>query len=158
MPDWLIWLLAAGVLSAAEAASLTFVLVMFAGGALAAAITAAVGGPVLLQFIVAIVATVGLLAGVRPVARRHLTAGTGTTTGPDALIGSTAVVLSEVTAHDGRVRLNGGEWSARSYDEKQVLPAGTVVRVMKITGATAVVLHEDPYFDEPRDAITGGTT
>ncbi len=55
-------------------------------------------------------------------------------------------MLSEVDAHDGRVRLNGGEWSARAFDERQVLPAGTVVRVMKITGATAVVLHEDHYF------------
>jgi membrane protein implicated in regulation of membrane protease activity len=146
MPDWLIWLLAAGVLAAAEAASLTFVLIMFAGGALGASITAAAGGSVLLQCIVAIVATLALLGGVRPVARRHLTAGTGTTTGSDALVGTEAIVLSEVDAHDGRIRLNGGEWTARAYDETQVLPAGTVVRVMKITGATAVVLHEKPYF------------
>ena len=37
MAPWLIWLIVAGVLAAAEAASLTFVLIMFAGGALAAA-------------------------------------------------------------------------------------------------------------------------
>jgi membrane protein implicated in regulation of membrane protease activity len=146
MPDWVIWLIAAGVLAAAEATSLTFVLVMFAGGALAGAVTAAVGGPLLLQCIVAIVATVALLGGVQPIARKHLTPGTGTATGSDALVGQQAVVLSEVDAHDGRVRLNGGEWSARAFDERQVLPAGTVVRVMKITGATAVVLHEDHYF------------
>jgi membrane protein implicated in regulation of membrane protease activity len=119
---------------------------MFSGGALAAAITAAFGGPVLLQCIVAIVATLALLGGARPVARRHLMAGAGATTGSDALVGEEAVVLSEVSARDGRVRLRGGEWSARSYDETQILPAGTVVRVMKITGATAVVLHEGPYF------------
>jgi membrane protein implicated in regulation of membrane protease activity len=136
------------VLAAAEAASLTFVLVMFAGGALAAAITAAVGGGVLLQCIVAIVATVALLGGVRPVAKRHLIPGEGTITGSEALVGQEAIVLSEVTAHDGRVRLNGAEWSARAYDQRQVLPAGTVVRVMKISGATAVVLHEEPYFHD----------
>jgi membrane protein implicated in regulation of membrane protease activity len=147
MPDWLIWLIAAGVLAAAEAASLTFVLIMFAGGALAATITAALGGGVLLQCLVAIVATIALLGGVRPIARKHLTIGGGTSTGSDALVGQQAIVLSEVDAHDGRVRLNGGEWSARAWDERQVLPAGTVVRVMKISGATAVVLHEDPYFE-----------
>ena len=146
MPDWLIWLIAAGVLAAAEASSLTFVLIMFAGGALAGAITAAVGGGVLLQCIVAIVATLALLGGVRPIARKHLTASPGTATGPEALVGQQAVVLSEVDAQDGRVRLNGGEWSARAFDERQVLPAGTIVRVMKITGATAVVLQEDHYF------------
>ncbi|MCW2658563.1 MAG: rane protein [Jatrophihabitans sp.] len=146
MPDWLLWLIAAGVFAAAEAASLTFVLMMFAGGAAAAAVTAALGGPVVLQFIVAIVATLALLGGVRPIARRHLTAGTGAITGSDRLVGKEAIVLSQVDARDGRVRLDGGEWSARAFDEKQVMPAGTVVRVMKITGATAVVLHEDPYF------------
>jgi membrane protein implicated in regulation of membrane protease activity len=146
MPDWLIWLIAAGVLAAAEVSSLTFVLIMFAGGALAGAITAAAGGPVLLQVIVATAATVALLGGVRPIARRHLTTGPDTATGSDRLVGQEAIVLSEVTAHDGRVRLEGGEWSARAYDKRQVLPAGTVVRVMKINGATAVVLHEDPYF------------
>jgi membrane protein implicated in regulation of membrane protease activity len=148
MPDWLVWLIAAAVFAAAEAASLTFVLVMFAGGAAAAAIVAAVGGPVLLQCIIAIVATVALLGGVRPIARKHLTAGTGTTTGPEALVGTEAVVLSEVDSRDGRVRLNGAEWSARAFDHTQVLPAGTVVRVMKITGATAIVLHEGPYFEQ----------
>ena len=147
MAPWLIWLILAGVLAAAEAASLTFVLIMFAGGALAAAITAGLGGGVLFQCIVAIVATVALLGGVRPVAKRHLLPGIGAITGSDALIGQQAVVLSEVTAQDGRVRLNGGEWSARSYDEVQVLPAGTVVRVMRIRGATAEVLHEGPYFE-----------
>jgi membrane protein implicated in regulation of membrane protease activity len=146
MADWLLWLIAAGVLAAAEVTSLTFVLIMFAGGALAGALTAAAGGPVLLQVIVAIVATVALLAGVRPVARRHLMSGPQTATGADRLVGQEAIVLSEVNAHDGRVRLDGNEWSARAYDEQQVLPAGTVVRVMKISGATAVVLHEEPYF------------
>ncbi len=148
MPDWLIWLIAAGVLAAAEATSLTFVLIMFAGGALAGSVTAAVGGPVLLQVVVAIAATLALLGGVRPVARKHLMSGPDTATGSDRLVGQEAIVLSEVSAHDGRVRLEGGEWSARAYDQRQVLPAGTVVRVMKITGATAVVLHEDPYFQK----------
>jgi membrane protein implicated in regulation of membrane protease activity len=145
MPVWLIWVVAAGALAAAEALSLTFVLVMFAGGAAAGAITAAAGGPVGLQFIVAIAATLALLLGVRPVAKRHLAAGTGARTGTDALVGKEAIVLSEVDGHNGRVRLNGGEWSARSFDRAQVLPAGTVVRVMEISGATAVVWQEPPF-------------
>lgn len=148
MPDWLLWLIAAGVLAAAEVTTLTFVLVMFAGGALAGSITAAAGAPVLAQVIVAIVATVALLAGLRPVVRRHLLRDPALATNSDRLVGEEAVVLSEVNAHDGRVRLNGGEWSARAFDRHQVLPAGTVVRVMKINGATAEVLFEDPYLSK----------
>jgi membrane protein implicated in regulation of membrane protease activity len=143
MPAWLIWLIASGLLAAAETVSLALVLVMFAGGAAAAAITAALGGPVLLQFIVAIVATVALLGGVRPIAQRHLIQSDPAITGSDALVGMEAVVLTAVDGNDGRVRLNGGEWSARSYDPEKSLPAGTVVRVVQIVGATAVVLPEE---------------
>jgi membrane protein implicated in regulation of membrane protease activity len=146
MPDWLPWLIAAGAFAAAEAASLTFVLLMFAGGALAGSVTAALGGPVLVQFLVAIGVTLALLGGVRPIAQRHLTAGPPAITGTDALVGQEAVVLDQVDARDGRIRLNGAEWSARSFDDAQVLPVGTVVRVLQISGATALVMPEDPSF------------
>jgi membrane protein implicated in regulation of membrane protease activity len=149
MADWLVWLIAAGVLAVAETASLTFVLIMVAGGAAAGSVAAAAGAPVIAQFAVAVVATIALLGGVRPIAKRHMVAGTGTITGSERLVGKEAVVLSQVDARDGRVRLEGGEWSARAFDSSQVLPAGTVVRVMRISGATAEVLHEETYFPRP---------
>ena len=65
---------------------------------------------------------------------RHLTAGTGVLTGSEALVGQHAVVLQAVDARDGRVRLNGAEWSARAFDERQVLPIGTAVRVCRSAG------------------------
>lgn len=145
MPDWLLWLIAAGVLAAAEVTTLTFVLAMFAGGAVAGSIAAGAGASLFVQVVVACVATVVLLAGLRPVVKRHLMRDPALATNSERLVGEEAVVLSEVNAHDGRVRLMGGEWSARSFDKSQVLPAGTVVRVMKINGATAEVLYEDPY-------------
>ncbi len=142
MPVWLIWVIAAAVLAGAETMSLDLVLIMCSGGAAAGAITAGAGGPPVLQIIVAIVATLLLLGFVRPIARRHLV-GIGThQTGTAALVGKQAVVLAVVDAHDGRVRLNGAEWSARAYDHTQTLPVGATVRVMEIEGATAVVWRE----------------
>lgn len=135
---WLIWLIIAAVLAGAEAMSLDLVLIMLAGGAAGGAVSAGVGAPPAIQVLVAIVAAVGLLLGVRPVAKRHLL-GHEHRTGADALVGKSAVVLSRVDARDGRVRLNGGEWSARSFDEAQIIEAGTTVQVMQISGATAVV-------------------
>jgi membrane protein implicated in regulation of membrane protease activity len=138
----LIWVIAAGALAAAETLSLDFVLIMCSGGAAAGALTAAAGGPAALQVVVAIVVTAVLLGIVRPIAKRHLV-GIGThQTGTAALVGKQAIVLNSVDEHDGRVRLNGAEWSARSYDHTQQLPAGTTVRVMEIDGATAVVWKE----------------
>jgi membrane protein implicated in regulation of membrane protease activity len=144
MPPWLVWLIIAGVFAGGEAATGTFVLLMMSGGALGGAVAAALGGALLVQVIVSIVIALGLLWLVRPVAIRHLNPGPAAITGSDALVGREAVVLSEVTQDDGRVRLNGAVWSARSKDPRQELPAGTRVSVIAIEGATAVV-WQDPF-------------
>lgn len=139
MSAWLVWLIVAGLFAGAETASTTLVFVMFSGGAAVAASVAALGAPVAVQALVAIVVSIALLAAVRPVVRRHLMSGPPAITGSDALVGREAVVLQSVDANDGRVRLNGGEWTARTANRSQVLPPGSVVRVVQIVGATAVV-------------------
>jgi membrane protein implicated in regulation of membrane protease activity len=139
MHAWLIWLILAAVLAGAEAMSLDLVLIMCAGGAAAGGVAAAAGMPPAVQVAVAVAGALALLVGVRPVAKRHLT-GSGTArTGIEALIGTQAIVTSKVDAHDGRVRLSGSEWSARAYDHTQVIPVGSSVQVIEISGATAVV-------------------
>jgi membrane protein implicated in regulation of membrane protease activity len=137
MPTWPIWLIIAAVLGALESVSLTFVLSMFAGGALVAAVAAALGASDVVQVGVFLVSSLLLVALVRPVAVRHLRR-SGPRMGADALVGQHAVVLSSVDAYDGRVRLNGGEWSARTLNS-ETLEVGSVVEVVKIDGATAVV-------------------
>jgi len=136
---WLIWLIASGALVAAESVSLDFVLVMCAGGAAAGAITAGAGAPAAIQIVVAIVVAAALLVFVRPVAKRHLLNVGGHVSGVAALVGRDAVVLSTVDAEHGLVRLNGAEWTARSFDKSQVLAAGDTVKVIEIAGATAMV-------------------
>jgi membrane protein implicated in regulation of membrane protease activity len=144
MPAWLVWLIVAGLFAGGEAMTGTFVLLMMSGGAVGGAVAAAVGGPLLVQVVVAIVMTLALLWLVRPIAVRHLNPGPAAITGSEALVGREAVVLSAVTRDGGRVRLNGAEWSARSRDPNQELPAGTRVSVVAIDGATAVV-WQDPF-------------
>ena len=143
MPAWLVWLIFAAVFAAAETISLSFVLVMFAGGAALAAIAAAAGASLLVQFIVGVAGTAVLLFTFRPIAVRHLANGPVHPTGSDRLVGAEAIVLTQVTAREGGlVRLNGAEWSARAADVGGSLAVGTVVRVVEIKGATAVVRAE----------------
>ena len=142
MPAWLIWLIVAGVLAAGETLSLDLVLITLAGGAVAGSLAAAVGLPPAAQVIVAAVVAAGLLLGVRPVARRHLLGHGEVRTGTAALVGMKAEVTAEVDGRSGRIKLNGGEWSARAFDPTQRIPAGATVRVMEIAGATAVVWEE----------------
>ena len=79
------------------------------------------------------------LGVVRPLAMRHIRQPPLLRSGTSALVGRSATVVEEVTAFDGRVRIGGEVWSARSYDESQVIPAGSAVDVFAIEGATALV-------------------
>ncbi|MEN8656143.1 NfeD family protein [Streptomyces sp. 21So2-11] len=139
MDPWLIWLVTGAVLGVAEIFTLTAALGILGVAALATAGTAALGLSLPLQFAVfTVVATVSVLF-VRPLALRRLPGPQTERFGVDALVGQAARTVSEVTGLDGRVRIGGEEWTARCYDETQVIPPGAIVDVMEIRGATAFV-------------------
>ena len=137
--DWVYWIVAAGVLAAGEMVTTGFFLGPIALAAALAAVVAAVGGGAALEWIVFVVASVASLGLLRPVARRHLHLPAATRTGAAALVGSRAVVLERVDADSGQVKIGGEIWSARAYDEDQVIEPGTRVEVLRIDGATALV-------------------
>ncbi|MEV0529868.1 NfeD family protein [Streptomyces sp. NPDC050439] len=136
---WYVWLLAAGVLGAAEFFTLTLVFGLLAGAAVVAAIVAGVGIGILGQLVALGAAAAAGLLIARPVALRHLAQQPLMRDGSDALIGKRAEVLQEVTATRGLIKLSGEQWSARALDESLVIPVGALVDVMEIEGATAVV-------------------
>jgi membrane protein implicated in regulation of membrane protease activity len=76
---------------------------------------------------------------LRPIARRHLQTPARLRTGTAALVGTRALVLERVDAHGGSVKIGGEIWTARTFDEDEVLEPGMRVDVMKIDGATALV-------------------
>jgi len=137
--DWQSWLIAALLLAAFEMATLDFTLLMMAVGALAGCLVAALGFGVTVQVITAAVVAVGLLAFVRPSMVRRFHKGPTLQTGPVALIGKSGLVLERVTANNGRVKLRGEVWSARTLEESQTIEPGSKVGVAEIDGATAVV-------------------
>jgi membrane protein implicated in regulation of membrane protease activity len=136
-----IWIILAAVLGVAEIFTLTAALGLLAVAALAAAAVAALGLGEFAQFVVFAVVAVAGLVGIRPLVKRQLRPlhGPQHRFGVAALVGRQARVVQEVTGHAGRVRIGGEEWSARSYDETLVIPAGTTVDVIQIEGATALV-------------------
>lgn len=137
---WLAWLGLALVLGAVEAATVDFVFVMLAGGALAGSLSAALGAGFPLQVIIAVVVATLLLFGVRPVVKRHfMDTETDHGIGAPSLVGRSARVLQTVTEYDGRVRLAGETWSARLPSGQPSVEPGAEVRVLAIEGATAIV-------------------
>ncbi|HEX3648023.1 MAG TPA: NfeD family protein [Pseudonocardiaceae bacterium] len=134
-----LWLIIGVVLVVAEVLSGAFVLVMLGSAALVAALVAALGvGPVISGVVFAAVAAGGITLA-RPALVRRMHSGDHIKTNVDALVGKKALVTETVDEHHGQVKVNGEIWSARSYDETEVLEPGRTVTIMSISGATAVV-------------------
>jgi membrane protein implicated in regulation of membrane protease activity len=136
----LLWLLVAIGLAIAEVFTTTFVLIMFAAGALAAAGTAALGAGLPVQGGVFALVSALALFGVRPVVQRHLHRDTADAPmGLAAIEGSTGVVLERIDSESGLVKIEGEMWRARAFDATQVFEPGDRVQVVEIKGATAMV-------------------
>ena len=136
---WIIWLIVAIALGAAEVFTTALAFGLVAVGALVAALAGALGASLPWQFAAFVLASLAGLVVVRPAAMRHLRRTPSVRSGTAALVGQTAYVLADVTPHGGRVRIGGEEWSARPYDESSVIPAGSTVDVLQIKGAMALV-------------------
>jgi membrane protein implicated in regulation of membrane protease activity len=138
----LLWLIVGLLLIAAEVLTADLTLAMLGVSGLAAAGAAGLGAPVPVQLLVFAAVAISAVTLARPVLRKRLHAGHHVKTNVEALVGTRAIVVSTVDAHSGQVKIGGEIWSARTYDETQVLEPGRPVTVMDISGATAVVWGE----------------
>jgi membrane protein implicated in regulation of membrane protease activity len=144
MPGWFIWLIVALGFGTAEllAGAGSFFLAPFAVGAAIAALADSVAGETAAAVVFISVSILTLLA-VRPLVQRRLTSGPTLRTGGAALVGRRAVVVERIANHEGmgRIRIDGEIWTARCFDEDEVIEAGTRVDVVQIKGATALVME-----------------
>jgi membrane protein implicated in regulation of membrane protease activity len=139
--DWLIWLCVAAGLAILELLSLDLVLLMLATGAFAATLVAIPSDSLVLEALVAIVVSAGMLSMVRPSLVQRLHRGSPELRiGPQRLVGQRAEVTTAISAqHPGQVIIAGEQWTAQPYDETDVIAAGSTVEVLAIKGATAYV-------------------
>jgi len=141
MDPWVLWLIAAVILAIGEIASMGLFLAPFAGGAAIAAVLSAAGAGALVEWSAFIVVSIVLLAALRPIARQHQRTRGRIRTGTAALVGQTATVVERIANAEGVgcVKLDGEIWTARAYDDDEVIEPGTRVHVLEIKGATALV-------------------
>ena len=143
---WELWLGLAILLGVLELFSLSLILLMLSAGAVVGMALALVNLPVGVQVVGAVITSVGMLALVRPNMISRLHSGPELRLGHQALVGRQALVVSEVSSQGGQVRINGELWTARPYDETEVIEPGATVDVFEIRGATALV-HKVPTLD-----------
>jgi membrane protein implicated in regulation of membrane protease activity len=141
MDPWVLWLILAVILAIGEILTLSFFMAPFAGGAAVAALLAAAGAGTTIEVAAFLVVSIVLLAALRPIARSHQRKVGQVKMGTAALVGQTAMVVERIANAEGVgcVRLDGEIWTARAYDDDQVIEPGTRVQVLEIRGATALV-------------------
>lgn len=135
----LVWLILLLLFAGLEAVTVGLTSIWFAAGALAALITALAGGPVGLQVVLFLVVSLLCLIAVRPLARRYLNPKVQPTNA-DRVIGTQAKVTEDIDNLQGKgeVTIGAMPWSARSEDGAPI-PAGTLVRVLRIEGVKVYV-------------------
>lgn len=135
-----IWLIIFVVCIVIEIVTMGLTTIWFAGGALVAAIGAAVGAPLWLQIVLFIVASLVLLYFTRPIAVKYFNKDR-VKTNAESLVGQQAIVISEVDNLQGigQVTVGGQEWTARTVKEGITLPVGSVVIIRAINGVKLMV-------------------
>lgn len=133
------WMGAAVILLLIEILTLGLTSIWFAGGAVLAAVTAFVGGPLLLQLAVFIAVSCLLFFFTRPLAQKYLNSSVQKTN-VEALIGQHGIVRETIDNFQGKgkVYVNGMDWSAKSLHDEEI-PEGTEIVIHKIQGVKLIV-------------------
>lgn len=138
--DAFIWLAVVVICLIIEAVTLGLTTIWFAGGALIAFIASLFRVPIAIQFFLFVIVSLALLFLTRPLAIKYFNKDR-IKTNVDTLIGKQAVVISEINnlKGEGRVILEGKEWTARSNAKHEILEDGMVVKILRIEGVKLIV-------------------
>jgi membrane protein implicated in regulation of membrane protease activity len=135
--------IAAGLFAVGEMLTMSFFLAPLALGAAAGGITDVAGAGELASWIIFVVVSLLMLGIVRPIALSHAKTPPQIRTGSAALVGKQAIVLERIANDEGVgcVKIDGEVWTARAYDDDEVIERGARVQVVDIKGATALVIE-----------------
>jgi Membrane protein implicated in regulation of membrane protease activity len=128
------------VLLIIEFVTLGLTTIWFAGGTLVAFLAARLGAGFGIQLLFFLVVSFVLLFFTRPLAVKYLN-GSRAKTNMDAIAGKTGLVKEEINnIHaQGKVMLQGVEWTARSKNDSITIKEDTLVEVVEVSGVKLIV-------------------
>ncbi len=135
-----IWLIVFVACIVIEIITMGLTTIWFAGGALIAAVSAALNAPLWLQIVLFVLVSLVLLYFTRPIAVKYFNKDR-VKTNAESLVGKQAIVISEIDNLQGigQVTVGGQEWTARTVKEGITLPVGSVVVIRAISGVKLMV-------------------
>lgn len=134
------WLAACILMFVVEAVTVNLVSVWFALGALAALITALIGGQLWLQIVIFFAVTILTLIATRPLVKKYFNKQHHEPTNADMLIGKICIVTQDIDniAATGEANCSGSTWTARSLTGS-IIKKGSKARVHSIQGVKLIV-------------------
>ena len=139
---WIIVILAAAVI---EAMGPSFVSICFSIAGIFALIATFLGFGLPVQLLVFVIALALVMYFLIPVMRRLAKLNVEkdqeyVKTNLDLIIGQKAAVLEDISyLHDGAVKVDGKEWTAKTQDKEKVFKKGEVVTIKAIKGSKVEV-------------------
>lgn len=135
-----IWILLLVTFVILELISMGLTTIWFAGGVMVAMIANLLGAGIWWQILLFLSVSLVLLFFTRPIATKYFNQNR-VKTNLDSLIGKQAVVTASIRnlQEEGRVMIDGKEWTARSADASRTIEKDQIVRILSIQGVKLIV-------------------
>ena len=141
--NWiLVWVILLVLFVVIEVLTMGLTTIWFAGGALVAAITAALRLPSNIKIATDLVVSFVLIIFTRPIAVRYFNKDR-VKTNAESIVGKKAIVTGAIDniKASGQVTVAGMEWSARSISDDITIEEGKVVTVVAFRGVKLIVVE-----------------
>ncbi len=138
--ETMVWLAVMIVLIVLEIITVGLTTIWFAGGALAAMFVSVFGGSTILQIAVFLVVSFVLVIFTRPLALKYIKT-SRIKTNYEGIIGKVVRITQDVDniSGTGCAVVNGQEWTVRAAEDDKKLAAGTLAKVVNISGVKLIV-------------------
>ena len=136
----MVWLAVMVILILIEIVTIGLTTIWFAVGSLAAACVAGLGGGTLLQIIVFLIVSFGMLVFTRPFAMKYINT-TRVKTNYEGIIGKIIRITEDVDNinETGCAVVNGTEWTVRATSDTDKIKVGSLAKVVNISGVKLIV-------------------
>lgn len=140
MDTTMIWLAVMVILIIIEIVTVGLTTIWFAGGALVAMIVSALGGGTVLQLIVFLGVSFGMLIFTRPFAMKYINT-SHVKTNYEGVIGKIVRITEDVDNINGTgaAAVNGQDWTARAVSDEIKIAKGSLAKVVNISGVKLIV-------------------
>lgn len=138
--DAMVWLAVMIVLIVLEIITVGLTTIWFAGGALVAMFVSTLGGGTILQVVVFLVVSFVLVLFTRPLALKYIKT-THVKTNYEGVIGKVVRITQDVDNINGTgaAVVNGQEWTVRAAEDDNRIAAGSLAKVINISGVKLIV-------------------